>query len=290
MTFAGIEGRGGEWPVTPVGRVPEVSRAGPHAWRSRTPSATAARRDERAEPITARHAGVTARYGRPRAHAGLVGRRHECGVSTVARALRGAGRAAKTARKFRRATDPNRQLPVAEDVLDRQSGPDAPNAPGVAGVTDIPTREGWLYPAAVGDLFRRRAVGWPMAAAMTSRRVVDAPDMAVARRPEGRSGRVAHADRGSPYARDHSRRRPPEERIGCRMRRRGNCRGHAPMGSFFASLRADLIHDEDDAARAEARARLFEGIEAFYHRARRHSSPGYVAPAEYERTHNLTHR
>ena len=125
---------------------------------------------------------------------------------------------------------------------------------------------------------------------MLFRSVVDALEMAVARRPEGSSDLVAHSDRGSQYASEHYQRRLEEERIVCSMSRRGNCWDNAPMESFFASLKKELVHDENYTTRDEATASIFEYIEAFYNRVRRHSSLGYVAPAEFERTHNQTHR
>ena len=143
--------------------------------------------------------------------------------------------------------------------------------------------------AVVEDLFSRLIVGWSMSESMTSRLVVDALEMALARRVVGPE-LVAHSDRGSQYASEHYRRRLREERIGCSMSRRGNCWDNAPMESFFASLKKELVHHEDYATRAQARSSIFEYIEAFYNRARRHSSLGYVAPAEYERTHNQNHR
>ena len=290
MTFAWIDERKTEWPVTTLCRVLEVSRAGYYAWRSRTPSATEARRETLTEQVTQIHAEVKARYGSPRMHAELVDRGHECCVNTVARVMREAGIAAKTERKFRQTTDSNHPHPVAENILNREFEPGEPNASWVADVTYIPTREGWLYLAVVVDLFGRMVVGWSMAATMTSRLVVDALDMAVARRPEGSSDLVAHSDRGSQYASEHYRRRLEEERITCSMSRRGNCWDNAPMESFFASLKKELVHDEDYATRDEATASIFEYIEAFYNRVRRHSALGYVAPAEFERTHNQTHR
>jgi putative transposase len=290
VTFAWIDERKTDWPVTTLCRVLAVSRAGYYAWRSRTPSATETRRETLTEQVTQIHAEVKARYGSPRMHAELVGRGHECCVNTVARVMREAGIAAKTERKFRRTTDSNHPHPVAENVLDREFEPGEPNASWVADVTYIPTREGWLYLAVVMDLFGRMVVGWSMAATMSSRLVVDALDMAVARRPEGSSDLVAHSDRGSQYASEHYRRRLEEERITCSMSRRGNCWDNAPMESFFASLKKELVHDEDYATRDEATASIFEYIEAFYNRVRRHSSLGYVAPVEFERTHNQTHR
>jgi transposase InsO family protein len=238
------------------------------------------------------HAQVKARYGSPRIRAELVDRGHECSVNFVARVMREAGIAAKTTRRFRQTTDSNHALPVAPNVLDREFDPDEPNAAWVADVTYIPTREGWLYLAVVEDLFSRRVVGWSMDATMTSRLVVDALEMALASRLEGSSpsGPVAHSDRGSQYASEHYQRRLSEERIVCSMSRRGNCWDNAPMESFFASLKKELVHDEDYATREQARASIFEYIEAFYNRVRRHSALGYVAPAEYERTYNPTHR
>ncbi len=266
-----------------------MSRSGFYAWRSRDASAADVRREELTAEVKAIHADVKARYGSPRIHAESVDRGRECCVNTVARVMREAGIAAKTRREFRQTTDSNHRHPVAENILDRDFAPEEPNAAWVADVTYIPTREGWLYLAVVEDLFSRMVVGWSMAAAMTSRLVVDALEMALAARPRG-SSLVAHSDRGSQYASEHYQRRLAEERITCSMSRRGNCWDNAPMESFFASLKEELVHDEDYATREQAKASIFEYIEAFYNRVRRHSSLGYVAPAEYERTHNPTHR
>ncbi len=273
-------------------RVLGVSRSGYYAWRARKTSAAEVRRAELTAEVKAIHAEVKARYGSPRMHAELVDRGHACCVNFVAQLMREAGIAAKTKRKFRQTTDSNHALPVAENVLDRQFDPAEPNASWVCDVTYIPTREGWLYLAVVEDLFSRMVVGWSMDRTMTSRLVVDALEMALTRRLKGSSSSelIAHSDRGSQYASEHYRRRLREERIACSMSRRGNCWDNAPMESFFASLKKELVHDEDYATREQAKASIFEYIEAFYNRVRRHSSLGYVAPAEYERTHNQNHR
>lgn len=269
-----------------------VSRAGYYAWRSRKPSAAEVRREELTAEVKQIHAEAKGRYGSPRVHAELVARGHECCVNFVAKLMREAGIAAKTKRRFKQTTDSNHQLPVAENVLDRQFDPEQPNASWVADITYIPTREGWLYLAVVEDLFSRMVVGWSMAETMTSRLVVDALEMALARRStlKGSSALVAHSDRGSQYASEHYQRRLREERIVCSMSRRGDCWDNAPAESFFASLKKELVHHEDYATRAQAKASIFEYIEAFYNRVRRHSSLGYLAPAEYERTHNPNHR
>jgi len=267
-----------------------VSRAGYYAWRSRRPSTAEVRREELTEQITTIHAQVKGRYGSPRVHAELLARGHECCVNFVAKLMRRAGIAAKTKRRFKQTTDSNHSMPVAENVLGRQFDPEEPNASWCADITYIPTREGWLYLAVVEDLFSRMVVGWSMSETMTSRLAVGALEMALARRSLRGSSLVAHSDRGSQYASEHYQRRLLDERITCSMSRRGDCWDNAPAESLFASLKKELVHHEDYATRDQARASIFEYIEAFYNRARRHSSLGYVAPAEYERTHNPTHR
>ena len=289
MIFAWIEGRESEWPVALVCRVPEVSRSGYYAWRSREPSATKVRRDELTAEVKAIHAEVRARYGSPRMHAELVGRGHACCVNLVAKLMRGAGIAAKAKRKFRQTTDSNHALAVAANVLDRQFETAEPNASWVADITYVPTREGWLDLAVVVDLFSRLVVGWSMAATMTSRLVVDALEMAVEGRRPG-VGLVAHSDRGSRYASEHHRRVLAGAGMVCSMSRRGNCWDDAPAESFFASLKKELVHGEDYATRDQARASIFEYVEVFYNRVRRHSTLGYLTPAEYEKSHNRTHR
>jgi transposase InsO family protein len=293
VIFAWIEERRTEWPVALMCRVLGVSHAGYYAWRKRTPSEAQKRREQLTAEVKEIHAQVKGRYGSPRIHAELAARGHGCCVNFVARLMRRAGIAAKTKRKFRQTTDSNHSLPVAENVLDRQFEPGEPNTSWVADITYIPTRAGWLYLAVVEDLFSRMVVGWSMAETMTSRLVVDALAMALLRRSlkgSSSSGVVAHSDRGSQYASEHYQRRLAEERIACSMSRRGNCWDNAPAESFFASLKKELVHHEDYATREQAKASIFEYIEAFYNRVRRHSALGYVAPAEYERTHNPTHR
>jgi putative transposase len=190
---------------------------------------------------------------------------------------------ARTARKFRCTTDSNHSLPVAENLLDRQFDPEAPNEAWVADITYIPTREGWLYLAAVEDLYSRRVVGWSMADHLESRLVVDALALAVERRLPG-EGLLAHSDRGSQYASDHYQSLLARHGITCSMSRRADCWDNAPMESLFASLKKELVHGADFATRAEARAAIVEYIEVFYNNQRRHSSLGYVSPAEYEQT------
>lgn len=270
-------------------RVLGVSRSGYYAWGTRPPSASESRREELTAHAQDIHRAVKGRYGSPRVHAELVAHGHTCCVNFVAKLMREAGITAKVKRRSVRTTDSNHSLPVADNVLDRQFDPTEPNATWVADITYIPTREGWVYLAAVEDLFSRQVVGWSVSESMTSRLVVDALAMALGRRRPG-GELLAHSDRGSQYASEHYQRVLTSEGIVCSMSRRGDCWDNAPMESFFASLKKELVHREDYATREHAKASIFEYIEVFYNRVRRHSSLGYVAPAEYERTHNRPHR
>ena len=128
-------------------------------------------------------------------------------------------------------------------------------------------------------------VGWAMDVAMESRRVVDALEMAVRKRLPG-EGLVAHSDRGSPYASDHYRRVLGRHGITCSMSGVAQCWDNAPVESFFASLKRELVHDGQYTTREQAKASIFEYVEVFYNRVRRHSSLGFLSPAEFERTHN----
>ena len=283
MIFCFIDEHRDRWPVRLLCAALGVSAAGYYAWRDRPASARQQRQGALLVAIRAIHAEFHARYGSPRVHAELAARGDDCCVNTVAKLMRDHGIRAKTARKFRRTTDSDHGLPVAENLLDRQFDPESPNEAWVADITYIPTREGWLYLAAVEDLYSRRVVGWSLAERRESRLVVDALELAVQRRLPG-EGLLAHSDRGSQYASEHYQGLLARHGITCSMSRRADCWDNAPMESFFASLKKELVHGADFATRAQARAAVVEYIEVFYNTRRRHSSLGYVSPAEYEQT------
>jgi transposase InsO family protein len=284
MTFRFIEEHRHQWPVRLLCATLEVSTAGYYAWRQRPRSEQQQRRDTLLVEIRAIHQEVKARYGSPRVHAELQARGQSCCVNTVAKLMKQHDIAANTHRKFRcTTTDSDHDLPVADNLLDRQFNPASPNERWVGDITYIPSREGWLYLAAVEDLYSRRVVGWSMADRLESRLVVDALELAVQRRLPA-EGLLAHSDRGSQYASDHYQRLLAKYGITCSMSRPADCWDNAPMESFFATLKKELIHDVDFATRAEARAAITEYIEVFYNTKRRHSSLGYVSPAEYEQS------
>jgi transposase InsO family protein len=282
MRYQFVEGHRDRWPVRLMCQVLGVSPGGYYDWRRRPPGPRQQRREALVAAIQAVHGEMKARYGSPRIHAELVARGVPCCVSTVARLMRRHGIAAKKKRKFRGTTDSNHDRPVAENLVARDFEPEAGDRVWTADITYIPTREGWLYLAAVEDLHSRRIVGWSMSERIDSRLVVDALEMAIAQRLPG-EGLVAHSDRGSQYASEHYQRLLARHGITCSMSRHGDCWDNAPMESFFASLKKELVHDADFATREEARAELFEYIEVFYNRVRRHSALGYLSPEEYER-------
>ena len=282
MRYDFVERHRGRWPVRLMCRVLGISPGGYYDWRGRPASGRTQGREALVVAIKAVHAEVKARYGSPRIHAELVARGQPCCVNTVAGLMRRHGIAAEARRRFRCTTDSDHDRPVAENIVDRRFEPEGASHVRTADITSVATREGWLYLAAVEDLHSRRIVGWSMSERIDSRLVVDALEMAVSRRlPE--EGLVAHSDRGSQYASEHYQRLLAGHGIVCSMSRRANCWDNAPMESFFATLKKELVHDEDYATRAEARASLFEYIEVFYNRVRRHSSLGYKSPVGYER-------
>ncbi len=232
MRYHFIQGHRREWPTRLMCRTPEVSTGGFYEWRRRPAGAPRQRREALVAQIKAIHHEVKARYGSPRIHAELVARGRPCCLHTVAKLMNQAGVAAKTKRKFRGTTDSNHAHPVAENVVNRQFKPEAPDQVGTADITYISTREGWLYLAAVEDLHSRRIVGWSMGERVDSRLVVDALEMAVSRRLPG-EGLVTHSDRGNQYASEQDRRILAGPGITCSMSRRANCWDNAPMESFL---------------------------------------------------------
>lgn len=267
----------------------DVSASGYYAWATRADSPSELRRQKLVGAIEEIHADVKQRYGSPRMTAELNARGHECSENTVAELMRQQGIRAKAPRRFVRTTDSNHRLPVAQNVLDRDFEPEGPNEAWCADITYIPTAEGWLYLAVVEDLFSRMIVGWSMDETMESRLVVDALEMALARRRPD-AGLLAHSDRGSQYASEHYQRVLAEEGITCSMSEVGQCWDNAPIESFFGRLKCEIAPSEMFATRDQARAELFEYLEVFYNRVRRHSSLGFLSPVEFERTYNQKHR
>ena len=259
-----------------------VSRAAYYDWAGRSPSEREQYRGLLAVVIEVVHREVRERYGSPRMYRELLARGYECSLNTVAGIMRERGIVARIRRKHCRTTDSDHRRPVSQNLLDRRFETGAIDVVWVADMTYVPTFEGWLYLGVVLDLGSRMIVGWSMGETMTSRLVVDAMRMALGRR-NPKPGLMTHTDRGSQYASDHYQSMLREYGIECSMSRKGNCWDNAVVESFFASLKQELVDDEQYRTREDARASLFEYIEVFYNRIRLHSSLDYRSPAEYEK-------
>ena len=282
MRFAFIDAEKACFPVAALCRLLEVSRSGFYAWAER-PESQRERSDRAlAVEVAAVHAKSKRRYGSPRVHRDLKAQGHRVGEKRIARLMRQEGLAARRKKRFVRTTDSKHAHPVAENILARDFLPQEPNAKWAGDITYIWTAEGWLYLAVVLDLFSRRVVGWAVSERIDRQLVLDALGAALHGRP---APQLYHSDRGSQYASENYRQLLEERGITCSMSRKGNCWDNACVESFFSSLKMELVYERDVvfATRSEAKSALFEYIEVFYNRRRRHSALGYVSPAEFER-------
>jgi putative transposase len=258
-----------------------VSRSGYYAW-SRRPAPARAKSDAQLKAqIVAAHKQSRSTYGSPRVHAELRGKGVRVGRKRVERLMREEGIRARQKRRYRRTTDSNHTHPIAPNVLDREFTAKAQNKAWVTDVTYIATDEGWLYLAAILDLFSRRVVGWATSATNDTTLALDALDRALrARRPT--PGLVHHSDRGSPYASEDYRRALRRRGIVASMSRTGDCWDNAVAESFFATLKGELVDHERYPTRAAAHDSIGDYLERFYNPVRRHSYLGYVSPMEFE--------
>lgn len=258
-----------------------VSKSGYYAWQKREPSRREERDGELLAQIREAHARSRRTYGSPRVHAELRAEGTRCSRKRVARLMRAAGLSARRPRRAVRTTDSRHSLPVAANLLGRDFTAPAPDRRWAADITYVPTAEGWLYLAVILDLFSRRVVGHACAATLATVLVAEALALACGRRRPS-AGLLHHSDRGSQYASAEYQARLSEVGAQCSMSRRGDCYDNAAVESFFSTLKTELIHGRRYATRAEARAEIFEYVEVFYNRERRHSALGYLSPAEYE--------
>ncbi len=282
MRFAFIAAEKAHCPLSLLCKVLGVSRSGYYAWRRRGKSRRVQQNEVLAADIVQIHQASRGTYGSPRVHAELRARGRVAGRHRVARLMRKAQLTARPRRRVRPTTDSNHTPPVAPNVLDRSFRVEAPNVAWVTDITYIWTREGWLYLAAILDLFSRRVVGWAMSETIDRKLPLDALDMALRSRRPSR-GLLHHSDRGSQYASADYRKVLERRGIQCSMSRRGNCWDNAVAESFFGRLKTELVHQVDFPTRAAAKSALFDYIEVFYNRQRRHSHLGYVSPAEFEK-------
>lgn len=281
MKFAFIREKKVAFPVATMCRVLEVSTSGFYDWQ-KTPQSTRTKQDAMlAAKIADTHERSRGRYGSPRVHAELRAGGVRVGRKRVARLMRAEGLAARRRRRFRQTTDSKHSHPIAPNIVARKFHADAPNRVWVTDVTCVWTAQGWLFLAAMLDLFSRRVVGWATSANNDTELAISALQQAVkSRQPP--PGLVHHSDRGSPYASGDYRRCLQRFGIVASMSRKGDCWDNSVAESFFSSLKSELVHGDSYASHAEATTSIAEYIEGFYNPVRRHSYLGYNNPIEFE--------
>jgi len=281
VRFGFIQTEKATYPVRVLCRTLRVSTSGFYAWCKRDRSDRAKKDAALKVQILAAHAASDKTYGSPRIHKDLKTAGENVGRKRVARLMQDEGIEGQRKRRFRVTTDSRHSHPVAANKLNRDFTVSAPNKVWVSDITYIWTREGWMYLAAILDLFSRRVVGWSIEPYVDRTLALDALGMALrTRRPE--PGLLHHSDRGVQYASGDYQKLLAEHGIDCSMSRKGDCWDNAVAESFFSTLKAERVHRTDYVTRSQARASVFEYIEAFYNPRRRHSVLGYVSPVQHE--------
>lgn len=268
------------YPVTVLCETFGVSASGYYAWIRRDKSSRERTNEALSERIVQIHKESRGTYGCPRIQVELSVQGYQVSRKRVARLMKNQGiRVRKRRRWVPKTTDSNHTLPVAPNLLDRNFLRSAPDQAWVGDITYVRTDEGWLYLATMLDLYSRKVVGWSMSDKIDRHLVLKALDMAVLNRKPG-AGLIHHTDRGSQYASHDYRKALESQGMLPSMSRKGNCWDNAVAESFFSTLKTELsggykTHDE-------ARRAIFEYVEVFYNRKRRHSSIGYLTPIEFE--------
>jgi putative transposase len=278
-----------EFPVREMCRILKVTCSGFYAFLNRKPSARAVEEESLKQQVQLIFESHRCLYGSPRVYRELHSLGIGCSEKRVARLMQEMGLKGSVRRRFVCTTDSRHSYPVSPNRLNREYGIEQ-----IAGldrvwagdITYIPTAQGWLYLAVVLDLKSRRVIGWSMNQTMKQELVQDALAMAVSRRFG--SGRATaellfHSDRGSQYAAGGFQEQLQGAKMIGSMSRKGNCWDNAPVESFFATLKKELVHQEKYATREQAKASLFRYIEVYYNRMRRHSALGYMTPEQYEK-------
>lgn len=282
MRYEAIAAQCEVYPVAALCRVLGVSRSGYYAWRSRPTSCRQRENEVLLRAIFRIHAAVRERYGSPRIYRELLAEGYRCGLHRVARLMQQAGILARRTIRFRTLTKSSSRGWSEPNLLNRGFAVSRPNIVWAADISYIPTGEGHLYLAVVVDLYSRLVVGWTLGERLGATLVISALQQALAwRRPT--VGLLHHSDRDGLYASAAYQRLLAEHQIRGSMSRKGNCYDNACVESFFASLKNELVHEERYRSREQARLSIFEYIEVFYNRSRRHSTLEYLSPLDFEK-------
>ena len=281
MKYAFIHNQKKRYPVTRLCHVLEVSTSGYYDWIDRPMS----QRDNDNQRLTLKlhcfHQQSKQIYGSPKLHKDLLDDGEKVGIKRVERLMKEAGIKARTTKKFVIASHSKHSHKIAPNLLERHFSTDKKDNVWVTDTTFIHTKEGWLYLATVMDLYSRMIIGWSMSKRNNRTLVCDALLMALWRRKHPKKV-IVHSDQGSTYASNDYQALLKEKKLICSMSRRGNCWDNAVAESFYASLKNEWVCWENYKTRDQAKKSIFNYIEVFYNRKRRHSYLGYVSPEEFE--------
>ena len=285
MKYAWINRNRKQFPVAVMCRTLKVSTSGYYDSIKRQPCGQQIKRQTIAQAASVSYFESNRVYGYRKAYKDVV-EDIVCCQETVRRVMRDIGLFSRIKRKFVVTTNSDHALAIAENILNRNFTADRPNHKWAADITYIPTKMGWLYLAVVMDLFSRRIVGWSMSDTIDSVLVQSAMQMALTyRRPD--AGLIHHSDRGVQYASGDFQDLLTDNKAICSMSRKGNCWDNACVESFFGSLKNEWIRGEIYGSFDDAKKDIFNYIEMFYNRKRRHASLGYVSPVIYEEMHEM---
>ena len=260
----------------------DVSENGYYNWRRRGKSQRKRDDEQLTERIEDAYYQNRGHYGSPRIHVELQDQGIHCGRKRVARLMQEHGLSARKKKRKPRTTDSNHDFPVASNLLEQDFTADAPDKKWMSDFTYLETREGWLYLAGVIDAYSRKIVGWSMSEHHDAELVHAALQMALLQRQPG-AELIHHSDRGSEYASSRYQSLLREHHIQVSMSKKGDCYDNAIIESFWATLKGECSRESIFSSRNEAKATVFEYIEVYYNRKRRHSSLGYLSPAHYEK-------
>ena len=286
MKYAWIKKNKRLFPTAVMCRVLKVSTSGYYDSVDRNPSAQQVKRGSIAKAVAYSYFESERVYGYRKVYEDLIAEDVQCCKETVRRIMRNIGLYSRIKRKFVVTTDSNHIFKIAENILGRNFKADRPNHKWAADITYIPTKQGWLYLAIVMDLFSRKIVGWAMSDNIDSKLVQSAMKMAlIYRQPTGKL--IHHSDRGVQYAASDFQDLLEDNNIVCSMSRKGNCWDNACAESFFGSLKNEWIKGKIYETLEEGKKDVFNYIEMFYNRKRRHKTLGYVSPVVYEEMYEM---
>jgi putative transposase len=282
VKYAWIHKQRGSHPIAKMCELLSVSKSGYHAWKNRRPSARAIENVKLKTHIRAIHAASGGTYGSPRVHRELLEQRNIVSLNRVRRLMKKNAIRARHKRRWKAMTDSKHSLPVAPNLLDQRFAAERPNQVWLVDISYIWTDEGGLYLACILDLYSRLIVGWATSPRLDRKLVIQALGMAYFRRRPP-CALLHHSDRGSQYCSHDYQALLRLYGMTTSMSRKRNCYDNAPMESFFHSLKVERVHHQRYATRDEARSDVFNYIELFYNRLRRHSELDYRSPREFER-------